>query len=210
MAKHGHEDLDERLLHRMLFFTDAVFAIVLTVLVLELKPPESAAEATGNTLARLAPHIGAFAFSFVIIGVFWIAHLNTTRRLARFDWPTALANLVFLLPLSLVPFATGWLGADIAGRVTWTLYCWTMIACSATNMLMVVAAYRDNGRLLDGQAMRGELRYRLARSAAPGLAFVAGLVLMAADSNWLSHMCWALIGPLFWLAELALKPKASA
>lgn len=207
MARHAHEDLEERLLHRMLFFTDAVFAIVLTLLVLELKPPETAAEATRQTLAHLAPHIGAFAFSFAIIGVFWVAHMNTTRRLAHFDWLTALANLAFLLPVSLVPFATGWLGADMSGQVTWALYSVVMLVCSATNMLVVLAAYRDGGRLLGGPAVRGELRYRLARSSAPGLAFVVGLLLLAAEQNWWSHMCWALIGPFFWLAEVALKPR---
>src|SRR3954470_22748663 len=86
MARAAHENLEERLLHRMLFFSDAVFAIVMTLLVLELKPPEGLGEANAETLRHALPHIEAFAFSFLIIAVFWTAHLNITRNLARFDW----------------------------------------------------------------------------------------------------------------------------
>ena len=65
-AEQEAEHLEKRLLDRMLFFTDAVFAIVLTILVLELKPPEGPLQANAETLRRMAPHIGAFVFSFFI------------------------------------------------------------------------------------------------------------------------------------------------
>jgi len=209
MAHEEHEDLDERLLHRMLFFTDAVFAIVLTILVLELKPPESFREANVHTLRHMIPHIGAFIFSFTIISVFWIAHMNTTRKLMRFDWPTALANLLFLLPICLLPFATSWVGADINGGFAWAIYSWTLVAISSANMVTVLVAYRGSGRLVQGGASRREVAYRLARSAAPGTAFAVGLLVLAAGQTILAHMCWVLIGPCFWLAEAVLKPKAA-
>jgi uncharacterized membrane protein len=208
MAHEEHEDLDERMLHRMLFFTDAVFAIVLTILVLELKPPESVREANAETLRHAAPHIGAFIFSFVIIGVFWTAHMNTTRRLARFDWPTAMANLLFLLPVCLLPFATSWLGADLNGGFAWALYSWILVAISSANMVLVCVAYRGGGRLVQGGAARGEVLYRMARSAAPGAAFAMGLVVLASGHPILAHFAWFLIGPFFWLMEATLKPKS--
>src|SRR4051812_8177710 len=152
MAHEEHEDLDERMLHRMLFFTDAVFAIVLTLLVLELKPPAGGALADAATLREAAPHLFAFAFSFAIIAVFWTAHMNTTRRLAQFDWLTAVANLLFLLPVCLLPFATSWIGADISGGFAWGLYCWVLVAISASNVLIVLVAYRGGGRLIAGGA----------------------------------------------------------
>ena len=90
MADEAHEDLDLRLLHRLLFFTDAVFAIVMTLLVLELRPPEGATLAAQmHGLAELTPRLFAFALSFTIVGIFWIAYLSTTRQLARFDWASA-------------------------------------------------------------------------------------------------------------------------
>jgi uncharacterized membrane protein len=200
------ETLDHRLLHRLLFFTDAVFAIVLTILVLELRAPETFHVATVETLREAAPHIAAFVFSFAIIGIFWLAHMNTTRRLARFDWLTAVANLVFLLPLSMLPYATAWFGADPAGAVAWSIYCWTMVAISAGNVLVVLAAHRGSGKLIVGGADPREAAYRIFRASIPGLSFALGLVVMAVGQPILAHWCWIVIGPLFLLARF-LKPK---
>jgi uncharacterized membrane protein len=153
-----HENLDERLLHRMLFFTDAVFAIVMTLLVLELTPPESWRVANAETLLHAAPHIGAFVFSFFIASVCWTAHMNITRNLARFDWLTAVANLASLLPICLLPYATAWFGADLGGAFAWVVYCWVLVGCSFGNVLLVATAYRGCGRLIAGGAPLGELR----------------------------------------------------
>ena len=208
MAHDEHENLDERMLHRMLFFTDAVFAIVMTLLVLELKPPESWREANAETLRHVAPHIAAFVFSFLIISIFWIAHMNTMRGLARFDWPTALANLLFLLPISLLPFAAAWLGADPGGGFTWGLYSSVMLAISAANMVVVLTAYRGGGKVIAGGAPRGEVAYRLLRAASPGIAFAVGLGVLAAGYPIAAHFVWALVIPVaFVTAERLLKPK---
>jgi len=204
-------ELDSRMTHRMLFFTDAVFAIVLTLLVLELKPPESWREATAETLGHLAPHIAAFIFTFLIIGVFWIAHMNTMRRLARFDWPTALANLLFLLPICLLPFATAWLGADLGGVFSWEIYSWVMVGISLANIVSVLTAYRGKGKIIVGGAPRGEVAYRVLRASSPGLAFGLGLAVLAAGYITPAHFVWAAVIPVtFWTAERFLKPKAAA
>ena len=202
------EELDDRLLHRMLFFTDAVFAIVLTLLALELRPPEHAAEANAETLGALGGHIFAFTVSFFLIAIFWTAHMNTTRRLARFDWPTALANILYLFPVCLLPFASGWFGASPAGDYAWGLYCSVLVVSSAANMLLVAVVYRGGGRLIAGGSPKGELGYRLARAAAPGVAFGSGLIGLLAGLTILAHFCWVLIPLTFWGAEVALKPRA--
>ncbi|MEO8113305.1 MAG: TMEM175 family protein [Phenylobacterium sp.] len=204
------EALDSRLLHRMLFFTDAVFAIVLTLLALELKAPETLAEANAETLARTAGHIGAFAFSFAIISVFWMAHMNTTRRLIRFDWPTAFANLVYLLPICLLPFATAWLGVSISDSFVWGLYCTVLVTISAAGIVLVLTAYRGAGKLVGGDPTGRERGYRLLRAAAPGIAFSAGLLGLAVGQSILAHLCWALIPIVFWVAARVLGPGRKA
>jgi uncharacterized membrane protein len=210
MAGVDQAALEDRLLHRMLFFTDAVFAIVVTLLALELKPPEGPHEATAETLAHMAPHIGAFAFSFFIIGVFWIAHMNITRGLGRFDWPVAVANLFSLLPICFLPFATAWIGADFTGAFAWALYSWVLVAISVANMVLVLVAYRGRGRLIANGSPPGELRYRLVRAAAPGAAFAIGLVVLASGYVILAHFAWALIPLIFWTAGRFLKPREPA
>ena len=215
-----HENLDERLLHRMLFFSDAVFAIVLTLLVLELKPPEGGSVAEqARALAALTPRLFAFALSFAIIGIFWVAHMSTTRLLARFDWPTAVANLAFLLPVCLVPFASAWLGEGIGTRVAWAAYAVIMVATSSANVAVVLISSRDGGRLLATPTPPGERLYRASRAASSGLAFLVGLVLLAFDQVRWAQWCWVLIPIFLWARErlhergqrrAAAKPAKSA
>src|SRR5690349_10886753 len=115
-----HETLDERLLHRLLFFTDAVFAIVLTLMVLDLKPPPfDSPLGDVHAIRGMEQHFFAFLMSFAVISVFWLAHLTTTRRMVHFDWPSAIANLAFLFPICMIPFATGWWGRGIVAAFPW-------------------------------------------------------------------------------------------
>ena len=182
MANAGSPDpAEDRLVHRLVFFTDAVFAIVLTILVLELHPPMTAAEATFGRFRETLPHLFAYALSFGIVGVYWVAHLNVTRRLAHFDWLVTVTNLVFLGLLSLLPYATAWLGADISGATAWSIYSLTLILISAANMALILAVLRDGGRLVGG-VEPGERRLRLLRSGSPGAAFLVGLA--CAQAGW--------------------------
>src|SRR5258708_3498827 len=124
----AHETTEERMLHRSLFFTDAVFAIVLTIMVLELHPPPfDSPLGDGAALRGMASHLFAFALSFAVIAIFWLAHLNTVRRQVHFDWAATVANLVFLFPVCLIPFATAWYGRGLANPFPWGLYCSLMV-----------------------------------------------------------------------------------
>ena len=202
------EELEGRLLHRMLFFTDAVFAIVMTLLVLELRPPEANAPLQGaEAMSEMSGHLIAFAMSFGLCGIFWLAHMNSTRRMVRFDWPTAIANLAFLFPVCLLPFVSAWLGRGISHAYVWGLYSWLLVATSAANVMLVVVMSRGRGRLLGGGMTRREQAYRIARAASPGLAFAISLVLLALGHLDWAQMGWTLVVPALWLAALLFKPK---
>lgn len=206
MTDEPHESLDERLLHRMLFFTDAVFAIVLTLLVLELRPPEAGPGGLSEAIADIRSHLFVFAGSFALIAMYWLVHLNVTRRLNRFDWPSAIANLVFLFPISLLPFASAWLGSAIAGRVAWTVYCSVLIATSLACALLVLISSRGGARLIAGGMSRQERFYRLVRALIPGVAFTAGLIALRLKMDPFTWYCWLLIPVLFGLVRF-IKPK---
>jgi uncharacterized membrane protein len=203
----AHETIDERLLNRVIFFTDAVFAIVLTLMVLDLKPPPfDSPFGKGGRLQDFAGHFIALSLSFFVIGVFWIAHLATTRRLRQFDWPTAVANLVFMFPVCLLPFATAWWGRDMTAAFPWGLYCGTMVLCSLANLALVVTVTRGGGRLMGG-ITREDRIYRCARAASPGIAFGVGIALMAAGLLGLAQLCWVLIPVQILIYERTIKPK---
>ncbi|MDB5426019.1 MAG: hypothetical protein JWQ29_3435 [Phenylobacterium sp.] len=201
-------ELDGRLLHRMVFFSDAVFAIVLTLLVLELRPPEVRDTARqAQAFAELGPHFLAFSMSFGLIAIFWAAHMNTLRRIVRFDWATAWTNLLFLFPVCLVPFVSAWYGQGLGAPFIWGVYCAVLTAISAFNVALVLVSARGRGRLLAGGVTGREKVYRVARASSPGLAFGAGLLLLATRHDILAQFCWALIPLIFLFCELALKPR---
>jgi len=188
-----HETIDERLLNRVIFFTDAVFAIVLTLMILDLKPPGFASPlGDKSAMLGMASHFLALALSFVVIGVFWLAHLATTRRWRHFDWPSAVANLAFMFPVCLIPFATAWWGRDLNAPFPWGMYCGTMVLSSLGNLALVLTVSRDGGRLMGGIPPRERL-YRAARAASPGIAFGLGIVLMTLHQLALAQFCWVLI-----------------
>ena len=102
---------------RMNAFTDGVIAILITILVLELRPP------AGDRLADILDEKGrllAYLFSFVFVAIYWVNHHHLMQVVHRIDGRTLWANILLLFWLSLTPIATAWLGRvgrrDGAGR----------------------------------------------------------------------------------------------
>jgi uncharacterized membrane protein len=92
---------------RLSAFTDGVLAIVLTIIVLELPLPRSHGMAA---LAELWPSLGAYALSFVNIGIFWNNHHHLMHLVRKVDGRVLWANLFLLFWLSLIPFVIRWIG----------------------------------------------------------------------------------------------------
>lgn len=198
-----HDPAGERLLSRLLFFSDAVFAIVLTLLALEMRPPESHGETELTAgLWAMRYHFLAFATSFALVGVFWIAHLSIMRVLSAFDWRVAFANLVFLLVICVMPFASALLGENGPVGIVWRIYCAALISASVTQTLLLttIAAAPNNLTARD-------FWYRILRSLSPGIAFAAGLGLSLAGYDTYAFFCWTLIPVIFLIARLALGPR---
>lgn len=92
---------------RLTAFTDGVFAIVITIMVLELHVPD------GNTLAALRPELplfGAYIFSFVYVGLYWNNHHHMLQSARKVDGRVLWANLFLLFWISLFPFLIRWIG----------------------------------------------------------------------------------------------------
>lgn len=96
-------------LERLVFFSDAVFAIAITLLAIDLRLPPLASDTDQALLAAIWDARGglfAFFLSFFIVGAFWIGHLRTLHSIARTDGRFVALNLVFLFFVALVPFPT--------------------------------------------------------------------------------------------------------
>ncbi|MBO0737836.1 MAG: DUF1211 domain-containing protein [Alphaproteobacteria bacterium] len=94
---------------RLLAFSDGVIAIIITIMVLELKVPH---EATLEALTPVIPVFLTYVLSFVYVGIYWNTHHHFFHLVRHVDGLMLWANLNLLFWLSLLPFATGWMGEN--------------------------------------------------------------------------------------------------
>ena len=94
-------------------FSDGVFAIAITLLIIEVRPPNSGAGALAGDLANLWPKYAAYVVSFVIIGIIWVNHHQIFERITSVDRPLLFLNLLLLLTVAFLPFPTALLGEYI-------------------------------------------------------------------------------------------------
>jgi uncharacterized membrane protein len=175
---------------RLTAFTDGVLAIIVTIMVLELKPPHGA---TLRDLAGLWPAFLSYVLSFVYIGIYWNNHHHFFQLVRRVDGAMLWANMHLLFWLSLVPFATAWMGENHFAPAPTALYGVALLMPAVAWFLMQRVIFRSQGqdsalRRALGRDLKGKLS-PLLYLAGIGLAFVstsaAGLIYAAVALMWL-------------------------
>jgi uncharacterized membrane protein len=118
---------------RIAAFSDGVIAIIITIMVLELKLPEAAAKGDvwPSFLAPLAPKLAIYALSFLIVGALWVNHHQLLAVVRRVTLPFIWMNLLLLFFMSLIPLATGFLGEHPQSARAVSFYALIMTLSSA-------------------------------------------------------------------------------
>lgn len=119
--------------NRLEAFSDGVIAIIITIMVLELKPPHSTA---ASDLANLLPVWLRYALSFVYVGIYWINHHALFDRVEKVDGAALWANLHLLFWMSLIPFVTAWAGEHPLDAVPVALYGVVLLLCSISFLVL--------------------------------------------------------------------------
>ena len=131
---------------RLEAFSDGVFAIAITLLILEIRPPDAGIEGSlWRNLLALWPSYVAFALSFFVILVTWIVHHDLVRLIRATTQPVLLANGFALFYVTFIPFPTAVLAAHLEGAEATTavaFYCGTFVVGSAAFNLLVEAIAR--------------------------------------------------------------------
>ncbi len=113
-------------LDRLAALSDGLFAIAMTLLVLDLRVPASALirseGALWNALVALSPHLIPYLMSFLTLGIFWVAQQTQLSQFKRSNRDLAWIHLGFLLSVSLIPFSTGLLAAFLTFRIALIVY----------------------------------------------------------------------------------------
>jgi uncharacterized membrane protein len=158
---------------RLEAFSDGVIAILITIMVLELKVPH---EASFAALAPLLPTLCSYLVSFVFIAIYWNNHHHMLHAAKHVDGAVLWANMHLLFWLSTLPFVTGWIGGHPYDAAPTALYGIVCFMCGGAWLLLQAALVRVHGRDSEFAAALGSDRKGKASSvlyaAAVGLAFV--------------------------------------
>jgi uncharacterized membrane protein len=175
---------------RLEAFSDGVIAIIITIMVLELKVPKTDSL---ESLQHLLPVFLSYVLSFVYLGIYWNNHHHMLHTVSKVSGAILWANLHLLFWLSMVPFATGWMGENNFSKLPTLLYGVTLLMAAISYFIMQIVIINSQGKdsLLKkalGRDTKGKIS-PLLYLAAIGLTFV---------SEWIALALYALVA-LIWL-----------
>jgi uncharacterized membrane protein len=175
---------------RLEAFSDGVIAIIITIMVLELRPPH---EASLAGLASLIPVFLSYVLSFIFIGIYWNNHHHLLHAAERVNGKVLWANLHLLFWLSLVPFVTIWMGENAFSAWPVALYGLVMLFAGIAYYILshvLIALHGKDSRLAIavGRDSKGILSLIIYAAAVP-LAFV---------QPWIACACYIVVA-IMWL-----------
>jgi uncharacterized membrane protein len=122
---------------RVLALSDGVFAIIVTLLVLEIHVPElTQGHSLNQALSEVRPSLTAFVISFVLAGMYWVGHRDLFALIRRTDRGLVWLNILYLLPLCLLPFGAGLLGRYDQEPVALRIYGLLLVAIAVMRVGM--------------------------------------------------------------------------
>ena len=177
--------------NRLEAFSDGVLAIIITIMVLELKPPE------GEALADLWHSTGlgllTYLVSFVYVGIYWNNHHHLFQVCEKVDGAVLWANLTLLFVLSLLPFTTSWMDDSGLAAVPVVVYGVNLFGAAIAYFLIEHAMAR-----IPGQRERMEQVFGQTWKERASLALYAGGILLAAFVQpWLGLMAFTVVAVLW-------------
>ncbi len=175
---------------RLAAFSDGVIAIIITIMVLELKVPHGA---DWSVLAGVAPNFVSYVLSFIYLAIYWNNHHHLFQTVTRVDGLILWANCHLLFWLSLIPAATAWMGENFLAPVPTAVYGAILLMPAIAYLLLQKAILRKQGAhsvlaTALGQDLKGKLS---------ALLYIAGIAL-AFVSPWMSVALYVLVAAI-WL-----------
>ena len=186
---------------RLEAFSDGVLAISITIMVLELKIPH------GTDLAALRPLLPIFlsyVLSFIYIGIYWNNHHHLLQATRRINGTILWANLHLLFWLSLIPFATGWMGENHFAPLPTAIYGAVLLCAAMAYLLLQNLIIKHDGSdhvlaLAVGKDWKGKISLACYLAAIP-LAFV---------NQWISDVLYIFVAAMWLIPDRRIESKIS-
>ncbi|MFN0274327.1 MAG: TMEM175 family protein [Chitinophagales bacterium] len=163
---------------RLEAFSDGVLAIIITIMVLELKIPHST---EWHALLGIWPTFASYIMSFIFVGIYWGNHHHTIHTVKRISGKLIWANMHLLFWLSIIPFSTGWMGENHFAQNTVILYGINLLLCAVAYWIMqqVISSQHEHStaliEALEKQKQKGYISLTCYLAAIPA-AFIHPLI----------------------------------
>lgn len=171
-------------------FSDGVLAIIITIMILEIKVPH---ENTLESLKPLLPVFLSYVLSFIYIGIYWNNHHHMFQIARMVDGSVLWANLLLLFWLSLIPFATCWIGEQQFSTIPMAIYGFILLMCAISYTLLQNKIIKLEGqKSLLRQAVQKDKKGKLS------LGCYILSIPMAFVSSWISGILFIIVA-LIWI-----------
>ena len=184
---------------RLEAFSDGVVAILITIMVLELRPPH---EATVSSLRPLLPILLSYLLSFIFLGIYWTNHHHLIHAAEHVNGRVLWANLHLLFWLSLVPFVTAWVGDTHFAKWPVALYGSIMFLAAIAYFILVrslLTLHGPNSLIAEalGSDFKGKISIVIYVVAIP-LAFV---------NSWIAYSIYVLVAVMWLVPDRRIERK---
>ena len=184
---------------RLEAFSDGVLAVIITIMVLEMKSPH------GTGLAALRPVIPVFliyVLSFVYIGIYWNNHHHLLHATQRVNGATLWANLHLLFWLSLVPFTTAWMGSNHFDPWPVAVYGIVLLLAAVAYFILTRALIRLHGQ---GSALATSIGSD--RKGKISIVIYAAAIPLAFAQPWIAGACYVIVAIMWLIPDRRIERK---
>jgi uncharacterized membrane protein len=187
---------------RLEAFSDGVIAIIITIMVLEMKVPH------GDRLDDLWPVLPVFlsyVLSFVYVGIYWNNHHHMLHAASMATGGILWANLHLLFWLSLVPFTTGWMGENDFAAVPTSLYGVNLLGCALAYTILQAAIIRSQGPgSALAAAVQGDIKGKLS------LAMYLIAIPVSFVNEWIAYALYTAVAVIWFVPDRRIERRLGA
>ncbi|MFN8418236.1 MAG: TMEM175 family protein [Anaerolineae bacterium] len=196
---------DDTALERIVFFSDAVFAIAITLLALDIRIPELSGDLAvelPKALIDAFPQFISFIIGFLVIALYWTAHHRVFRLVRRYDGGLIWLNLILLMTIAFMPIPTSLIGRYGDQPIAAIIYALVVMAASLAQLSLWWHISRHH-RLIDPEVSPRLIRYYFLRSLVLLFVFALSIPIALIFGSYVAELSWILL----WVLSLLLRRR---
>lgn len=187
---------------RLEAFSDGVLAIIITIMVLEIKVPHGA---SFSSLQPLVPVFISYVLSFVYVGIYWNNHHHLMQAVQHINGKVLWANLHLLFWLSLIPFTSGWMGENHFADATTVAYGFVLLMCAVAYFILVwfLVPIQPKNSILAG-AIKRDVKGKVSI-----VLYLVAIALSWVDAR-ISILIYAVVAAIWFIPDKRIETKMNS